>query len=260
VPLDGVSDGSAAYVFFSTGYTRVAGKDLMHRSVVTRCVDDLQNFEYLGTFSGEKFVNVSVQRGSVPTDMAGEIGLLEGTDVLWIWGSGRYRASDVYLGVLPFTDLSHAARGQAELHPRYLAGPFERRWWSPREEDAVPLFCGGSVGELSVRWQPTLGRYLLTYNGDNPRGIQLHTAPQPWGPWRQRPISLFEPGRDGGYGVFMHRKDGADFAYDAVLPPFKDRTSEWGGEYGPYQVAHLTTPTHDGALVYFAMSTWTRIR
>ena len=37
---------------------------------------------------------------------------------------------------------------------------------------------------------------------------------------------------------------------------FEPRTGEWGGEYGPYQIAHLTTPTPDGALVYFTMSTW----
>jgi len=162
----------------------------------------------------------------------------------------------VYLAVLPFSDLARAIPGRIELHPRYLAGPFERRRWSEREEDAVPLFCGGSVGELSVRWHAPLGRYLLTYNGDNPRGIQLHAAPQPWGPWRQRPLSLFDPWRDHGYGVFLHVKDGPDHAYDDVLPPFEPRTGEWGGEYGPYQIAHLTTPTPDGALIYFTMSTW----
>ena len=118
------------------------------------------------------------------------IGLRGHTDVLWIWGSGRYRSSDVYLAVTPFEML---ARGKFDL--RYFAGNRNAPAWSRFEEDATALFCSGAVGELSVRWNPHLGRWLATFNSDNPRGILLYAAPAPWGPWTRQPIGLRPGGR-----------------------------------------------------------------
>src|SRR5262249_54446457 len=100
VLLDGVSDGQSMFVFFSTDHFQVEDHDLMGRSVLTRSNDDGFTFEILYGFSSSKFINVSVERLLLEPEEAKLIGI--GTpEVLCIWGSGRYRSSDVYLAILP---------------------------------------------------------------------------------------------------------------------------------------------------------------
>jgi Domain of unknown function (DUF4185) len=270
VPLDGVSDGDAMLVFFSTDYRSVEGHDIMGRSVITRCTGDGFEFTYLGEFSRQKFVNVSIQRGRIDPQYAGQIGLPGGTDVLWVWGSGRYRASDVHLAVVPFANLRiPVVPGLPPRHIRYFAGSISDPRWSDVEDDATPLFCNGAVGELSVRWNAQLERYLATFNSDNPRGILLHSAPLAWGPWTQAPVMLFDPGwppdadpcKRAGYGNFMHvswKDHHCDHVQDYVLPSGNDGGDDvYGGEYGPYQIAHMAQRAGTGsARIFFTMSTW----
>lgn len=51
---------------------------------------------------------------------------------------------------------------------RYYAGGQSPPQWNDTEEDAVPLFGQGSVGELSVRWNSLLGAWTCLYNADWP--------------------------------------------------------------------------------------------
>ncbi len=264
VPLDGVSDGQSMFVFFSTDHVKVDGYDLMGRSVLTRCDDDGFSFAFMRELSRYKFVNVSVQRAPIDSHTAAAIGLPGSADVLWIWGSGRYRSSDVYLAVTPYDALTHG-----ELDLRYFSGSRRASAWSGSEEDATALFCNGSVGELSVRWNAQLGRWLATFNSDNPRGILLHSAPSPWGPWTQRPVMVFDPGHRSnpqdpcsgdGYGAFMHvswAENRCDHVQDDMFDPGQFRDDEYGGEYGPYQISNYAEDAGNGATrLYFAMSTW----
>ena len=254
VPLDGLSLGRSMIVFFSTDHYTAGDYDLMGRSVVARSDDHGYTFDYLYEFSREKFINVSLDQ--FPTGET--IGLPGYQETLLIWGSGRYRSSDVYLAAMPLTEIAG--------HPqkRYYAGqrnllPF----WSDREEEAVPLFCAGCVGELSVRWNQFLERWIILYNSDNPRGIIMRSAPQPWGPW-SGPIMAFDPDK-GGYGHFMHApwKVGAesDYVYDNMFRSgdgsFPWRGKDPGGEYGPYQIAPLARGENNVfTQIYFTMSTW----
>ena len=183
VPLDGVSHDGAIWVFFSTDSHPVDGQTLMGRSVLGRSDDGGANYSYIGEFSRWKFVNVSAERGTIHREAA-NTGLAVGTPVLWIFGSGRYRASDIYLGVMPLAGLS-------TLSPvLYFTG--DR--WSSSEGDAAPLFCAGDVGELSVRWNRHVSRWLALFNSGNPRGILMHSAPDPWGPWSTDPVMIFDLG------------------------------------------------------------------
>lgn len=254
VPLDGVSLGDSMLVFFSTDARNLSGTDVMGRSVMTRCDDDGFVFIYLNELSRYKFINVSVQRQTVSADVAAAIGLAGKTDLLWIWGSGRYRSSDIYLAVTPFEAL---ASGGLDL--RFFAGNRDVPAWSRSEEDATALFCNGAVGELSVRWNPFLERWLATFNSDNPRGILMHAAPSPWGPWTRSPLRIFDPA--AGYGKFMHlswsRFGRVDHVQDDMFNPGQFRDDETGGEYGPYQIASYAEAAGDGvSRIYFAMSTW----
>jgi hypothetical protein len=254
VPLEGFSDGEDMFVFFSTGHQDVSNKALMGFSVLTRCVDTraVDHLEFTPLqpiFSGDKFINVSVVQGKLDGPEADVLGFRPDTDVLWIWGSGRYRSSDIYLAAL---ELEGVQRNPLDL--RFFAG---NGAWSNREDDAIPLFCSGSVGELSVRWNPFLERYLCFFNSANPRGILMHSAPKPYGPWSRRPVMVFDAWPDKGYSHFMHAPPAPG------KPPFdhnqddmgRDRDA-WGGEYGPYQIARYATRDGDGTHIFFTMSTW----
>ena len=270
VPLDGLSVDETMFVYFSTDGYQAEGHPLMGRSILTRSTNGGLDFDLLYEFSRDKFINVSVERTTLDPHDAEQVGA--GTrDVLCIWGSGRYRSSDVYLAILPISELA-TGRGR-----RFYAGVDGAHSWSDDERDATPLFCAACVGELSARWNPYLSRFLLTFNSDNPRGIVLHAAPKPWGRWTREPVMVFDPWfrapvldpidpcLGDGYGKFMHVAwdvKRCDHLHDDMFG--SPRENEWGGEYGPYQIAHmakgfLRSTRHELIPVtqlYFVMSTW----
>lgn len=263
VPLEGLSNGGSMFVFFSTDHFQIEDRDMMGRSVLTRSDDDGFNFHLLYEFSRSKFINVSVQTLTLEAAEARRIGIAA-QDVLCIWGSGRYRSSDVYLALLPMSELS-TGRGR-----RYYSGQDGAHAWSDNEQDATPLFCSGCVGELSARWNPFLSRFLLTFNGDSPRGIVMHAAQKPWGPWTKEPCMVFDPffrapGLDpfdpclgDGYGKFLHvgwDVKQCDHVQDDMFGSMRD--NEWGAEYGPYLIANMAKGVQDKSTqLYFAMSSW----
>ncbi|HJX00794.1 MAG TPA: DUF4185 domain-containing protein, partial [Terriglobales bacterium] len=266
VPLDGFSWNDAMYVFFSTDHYNIGatdplhpnGYDVMGRSVLARSDNDGYDYVPLREFSRNKFVNVSVEIGILGNEAAVALNLSVGTEVVWVWGSGRYRSSAVYLAMF----LLKEAENLGGL--RFYAG---RRSWSWNEADAAPLFCAQDVGELSVRWNPVLQRYLALFNSANPGGILMHSAPTPWGPWSSAPVMIFDPAalqnsRDpcsgAGLGRFMHipwsvRK--CDQVQDDLFGGWRD--DEWAGVYGPYQITRFTRPVdQEAAQIFFTMSTW----
>ncbi|MCW5854341.1 MAG: DUF4185 domain-containing protein, partial [Anaerolineae bacterium] len=256
VPLDGFSHDGRMFVFFShhTRHFAIRQKpteagtidgDVMGRSVLAVSTDeghDGYTFDMLYEFSADKFINVSVEKVQ-----AADHGIPEDGEVLLVWGSGRYRGSDVYLAYLPISRLYE--RGAV----RYFAGLGlrGRPAWSRNEGDARPLFAAGCVGELSCRWNRYLGRWILMFNGDPPRGIQAYLAPRPWGPYNDVRL-VFDPA--DGYGRFMHAP-GRDGINDRMFGC--DRSNEFGGEYGPYQVTRYATGVTDRyTKIYFSLSTW----
>lgn len=257
VPLDGVSVNDRMYVFFSDGTYEVGDKVLVKRTVQTRSDDDGRTFRLCYAFSQDKFINISVERGRLDRMTAGGLKWIPNTEVLWIWGSGRYRSSDVYLAVLPLSNIETGA-GVKYFAGRSGLAPV----WSSEESDAEALFCAGCVGELSVRRNPFLNRYLALYNGDNPRGIIMRSSATPYGPWSAEPVRVFNV-RDG-YCRFMHQawdeEDGeskCDHTQDNISPSGGMRDGESGGEYGPYQITKYATGVEgQWTQIYFVMSTW----
>ena len=259
VPVDGTSWGGAMYVFFTTDAYQVDGNELMGRSVLGRSRDGGYNFENLGQFSSKKFINVSIEQSAIDAAAATMLSLPIGTQVLWLFGSGRYRASAVYLAVIPTANLDTL---QAI---RYFAGGTA---WSANEDDAVALLCEGDVGELSGRWNPFLSRWLLMFNSGNSLGILMHSAPHPWGPWSPDPVMIFDSGAlqnsadpcsGAGYGRFMHIDWNVricDRVQDDMFDPGHFRDDEWGGEYGPYQITRYAKAVPNGVQIWFTMSTW----
>jgi hypothetical protein len=284
VPLDGFSYGGLMFAFFSTDHRKFGDNELMGRSLVAVSENDGYDFLPWLNFSGNKFINVSVVHATLDAEQARGLGWPEGAEVLWVWGSGGYRASPPYLAVCHLGDLAGSVRaeqirqgngGPVELSKingergpvRFFTGTDRRVRWSANEWEAVPLFCAGDIGELSVRRNEPFNRYFFTYNTANPRGITLRHAVQPWGPW-SKGSTIFDPFWETGpgqpkigYGRFMHQPPAKnqppiDHVQDDVFLT-GPRNEEWGGEYGPYQITRYSTgKTGEFCDLYYTMSTW----
>lgn len=252
VPVEGLALHGKTFIFASTGWNgdRHCCSALAHTEGLSPDFDGLILDHLVQT---EKFVNISA--------------FVEG-DTVWLFGSGHYRQSEVYL---------------ARVHPSRIA---DRNSWQyyrgtsnghpifgPHEASAQPVAASGCVGELSVRKHAELG-YLMLYNcgrteGLAGRGIHLRRAGNPWGPWEPA-INIFDAGADKGYGYFMHQKTSFVGYDDGLAEPglhtnINDpncpgdgwREECWGGEYGPYLVPQWFTRTADGGFsIVYTLSSW----
>lgn len=241
VPVAGVSVGGKLYVYHTTDHTPVR---TMGRSVLAMSKDGGPAFTYLYDLSTRHFINVAPVRAAA-RDWPG-LPVARG-EALLLFGSGDFRRSNVRLAVQPLRDI------EKKSTLRYFAGaaPDGSPRWSAAEADSVPLFRHPCVGELSVSWNRYLRKWIMLYNGAPPRGILLRTADRPWGPWSD-PLVLFEPHRHG-YGAFMHIADGLGPS-DGLSDP--GRAHEWGGEYGPYEIAGSARGSKGRTTLYFVLSTW----
>lgn len=255
VPVEGLAINDKTYIFASTGWDENAKRHccsaLAHTEGLSPDFDDLILDHKVQT---DKFINISA--------------FIEGNTV-WIFGSGLYRQSDVYLARVGASELANRDRWQ---YYRGLQGGNPD--FGPNEESAQPVAASGCVGELSVRKHPQLG-YLMLYNcgpeGIAPRGIHLRRSDNSWGPW-DPPITIFDPdpGSDRGYGYFIHQKT-SEVGYDDGLaepglhtniddPKCRGvgwREECWGGEYGPYLVPQWFTTTPDGGYsIIYTLSSW----
>ncbi|MGH3694612.1 MAG: DUF4185 domain-containing protein [Pseudonocardiaceae bacterium] len=244
VPLDGVSWNGGMYVFFSTDFRQAGIYALMGRSILARSDNNGLDFTLLHEVSRYKFINLS----TVIVD-AREHGLPGNGPQLVLFGSGRYRSSDVYLAIKP------AARLAEPGGFLFYSGGVDEPQWSTEEEKAVPLLGEGSVGELSVRWNPLLGAWTCLYNADWPAdrasvgGIVMRWAKRPWGPWSAGDIAFSV---SDGLGRFMHLPN-----VDHTQEGFGvDRGRDLAGMYGPYQIPQYSRQTEHGVQIYFTMSTW----
>src|SRR5262249_22272834 len=244
VPLDGVSWNGGMYVFFSTDCRQAGIYALMGRSILARSDNDGADFRLLHEISRYKFINVSAEI------VDAEQHELPGAGPrLVVFGSGRYRSSDVYLAVKPATSLTEPGEFL------FYSGGINQPQWSLNEDTALPLFGEGCVGELSVRWNPLLESWISLYNADWPAdrasvgGIVMRQAKHPWGRWSEGEI-IFSV--DDGLGRFMHSPN-ADHTQEGFGV---DRSGELAGMYGPYQIPRYSRWTEHGVRIYFAMSAW----
>ncbi len=231
IPSGGISITDTMYVVFTTDHT---AEKVMGRSVVASSHDDGRTFKMLYELSRDKFINVSFWSAG---------------GWLYIYGSGEYRKSSVYLARVKPADI----RDRSKL--QYFGGtdPNTQPQWFPKEAAAVPLFQHNVVGEFSVAYLEPVKRYVMLYNSGKPRGITMRSAEAPWGPWSRGTV-VFEPWRDKGYGHFLHTPAKGKNNSDAFSDPKREDT--WGGEYGPYVMARFTSGSGGRCRIYYTMSTW----
>lgn len=264
VPLDAISHGGELYGIFSADHFR--NRVVMGRSVLARAVDPALRldparrnhpvrFRTLATLSERYFINVAAQlrpAAEVP-------GCAGDGDVALLWGTGTYRASEVRLAMLDAAALAQLAGARsrvptAKLGLRYWAGNGQ---WSTDEGAAVALFSPGAIGELSVRWVPAVGRYLLlaAAGPDDPIGpaISLRWADSPAGPWtpRLRLLDWVAGGMSPDVCARFLKSSSDDPVSDAI---FGVQSRGLGSAYAPYFFdARLDG---DELVLRYTMSTW----
>lgn len=226
VPVEGFAVGDRTYVFFDGGWDKKTGRHTHSLLAHTR-KHEFAELELDHSVASDKFLNVSVVQ--------------DGAD-LWIFGSGAYRKSAIYLARVPVRDV--AERAAWRYFPTF----------GPDEASAQPLVPAECAGELSVRRDPRSGVFFMAYNCADPRGIVLRSARAPTGPWTT-PRVIFEPGRDRGYGWFLHAKTSAVHFDDGLSE--RGRDEDWGGEYGPYLVpSWFESPAPGVTALAYTLSTW----
>lgn len=258
VPLDGFSHGGGLYLFFSSNHGhrhRVMGRSVLTRVEAPLRIDPTARrrpvrARVLAEFSSQHFINVSCQlRPAAEVPGAGTDG-----EVLLVWGTGAYRASEVRLAML-----DAAALAALDAGGRPVARYWDASGWSPAEAEAAPLFAPAAIGELSVRWVPELGRYLmLTASGpQDPIGpaITARAAAHPWGPWssRLRLLDWVATGmHDDPHTRFIRASaDGRDPVGDRV---FAGQARGTGAAYAPYYFD--LRPAGADWQLHYTLSTW----
>lgn len=256
VPHAGIRLDSGTYVVCNTGTDiNLPDPNINNYSVLTRFDETTRQFTALRTVSSRPkglFVTTSLQP--------------YGSDVA-MFGLGAYRASDVYLALVPANTF---ASGQGT---RYFAGLVNGQpTWSTSEAASVPVVVDTppngpawpnntpSIGNVSVTFAEELGLWLMTYDGgaktQSTIGVYFAYATEPWGPWSQ-PQLIFNPRRDGAMGTFIH--DPSIVPSDGLAGPtigFNDPNTTRGAAYAPYMIDRFTRVNGSTLSIYYTVSTW----
>lgn len=256
VPLDAISVAGQCYGFFTSHHFR--NGLTMGRSVLARLRDPSLpidpgvrhrpvRFTGLATLSERYFINLSAQLRP-----AADVPGVDGSgQVLLLWGTGSYRASELRLAMLPVEELPESRTDRLPL--RYWDGA----GWADTEAAAAPLFTPAALGEISVRWVPEAGRYLLlAMSGpEDPAGatITARWADSPTGPWTPR-LTLMDWVRVGRTDDVQRRFIKAHADDPVAENLFAVQSRGLGGAYAPY----FYDARRDGAdlLLRYTLSTW----
>lgn len=259
VPHAGIRLGNTTYVACNTGTDiNLPDPNINAYSVLTRFDETERRFTLLRTISSRpngRFITTSLKA--------------YGTDVV-MFGLGAYRASDIYLAIVP------AATFETGQGTRYFTGLVNGEpTWSSSESAAVPVVVDNplngpgwpnntpSVGNVSVTYSPDLDRWLMTYDGGNVSqstvGVYFAHAAEPWGPW-SKPQLIFNARRDGALGTFIHDPsivpnppgDGLNGPIIGPTDPYTTR----GAIYAPYTIERFTRVTGNKLSIYYLVSTW----
>lgn len=193
-----------------------------------------------------------------------------GTNVL-IYGAGEYRASDIYLSMVPAANI---VSGQGTVYFSGLVNGQAK--WDPYESNSVPVVQDNptngpawpndtpGVEKVSVIYSTNLNLWMMIYKGGEnvetgkhaTKGIYFSYAPQPWGPWTI-PQFIFNEFRDGGEGVFIYNAANDTGPGGPVInPDHNDGTNRAGDAEAPMLIERFTRITNSTLYIYYMMSTW----
>jgi hypothetical protein len=255
VPNSGISLTGGTYIVCNTGSdTTLSNVHAHDYSVLARFDETSKTFStgrMISRIPGGHFIINSLHEA--------------GTDVL-MFGLGEYRATDVYLAVIP------ASEFESGNGTRYFAGlSHGQPTWTDQEASAAPVVVDNplhgppwpndnpTIGNVSVSFSRDLGLWLMTYDGgrqtEATTGIYFCDAPAPWGPWSQ-PQLIFNAKRDHGFGVFIHDQNDNPPGPAGPTIGENDPNTTRGCDYAPQMIERFTRVQGDTLTIYYTMSTW----
>jgi len=244
-PIEGISLNQEMFVFFTTDLQ--PDGLVPTRTVLAKSTDDGIYFgKSLYTLSTSKFIHISCE--VIENEKINGLPTNSGKGLL-IWGSSVHRKSDIFLAHMPLNEITN--KSSVRYFAGFASSDSKKPLWKINEEEAKPLFKAECIGELSIRWNYYLDKWIMLYNCShcNTKGIVIRLADNPWGDWSS-PKIIFDP--KDGYGKFIH-SPGKDNIYDKG----RNRHSDWGSVYGPYQIPPYSTGIkYRYTKIYFTLSTW----
>ena len=252
VPTTGFSANGAMYVFVWTDHKDLFKKDAqgnelfsnaLGHAALLRSDDAGRTFRLIWDRLGDNMIYLSaivINNADVPDspDRAGQ--------GLFIFGSGKYRASNPYLAYLPLNAVETKAK---VVYFKGINPATHHAAWG-NESQAQPLFNHPCVGELSVTWNTKLRQWIMLYNCNNPNGVVAQVATDPGGPWSQQAL-LFDAATDAGTCYFMRGPTDCGPASDPFTP-----NGLPGGVYAPYVIPRYTRDGLHSTTIYYTLSTW----
>jgi hypothetical protein len=270
VPLDAITVNGAAYLFYSLDSVQLAPgppayQSFGHTDVVKSADEALVNFTHLYQFSSQHFLNVSIAQ--VP---GATLGLPDVGDALAVWGTGIYHSSEPYLAVL---SLSSIETGQATKYFGGMNG--DAPIWVTDESAAAPLFQDPTLAELSVRFNPYLNVWMMTYTSVLVHGVCLRMSATPWGQW-STPLRLQHewwtpPDVANKPSNYVHAPNNLpglirqDWMYDQSMQVPDGSANVGGIPYSPAVIEPLIqgqpftaaqAPAGASTTIFYTMSTW----
>jgi len=159
-PIEGFSIGHDMYVFFATDMDHTK-RILPTRTVLTKSTDGGYKFgNSLYTLSTDRFIHVSVQ--IVDNEKIDGLPKSIGKGLL-LWGIGKYRESDVYLAFMPLNEITN--RSSISFFTGFEKDS-NKPSWNSDESLVKSLFSANCVGEISIRWNYYLEKWIMLYNCD----------------------------------------------------------------------------------------------
>lgn len=162
-------------------------------------------------------------------------------DHVYVYGSGEYRASPIQLA-------------RKKLAALDTPGGFERfdaatkTWKGPREA-TTPIVTVAATGELSVRFYPSIGRYMMMAQEGTPTRNQIvaRFSAAPEGPWSAGVVvaDMSDAGWRGKYCCAGNACNGEQLFH-----------CDRAGFYGTYLLPEVQKNASGSFVTTFLMSTW----
>lgn len=235
VPSGAFSANGAIYVFYTTVNAQIQMKGSYLAKWRAPSPDAQPNLDILYHVD-QRFDTNGEMRG----DFINNATLVVG-DYVYVYGTGEYRASPIQLA-------------RKKLSALDTEGGFERfdaatKTWRSSREATTPIVSVAATGELSVRFYPSIGRYMMMAQEGRPAQNQIvaRFASAPEGPWSEGVVvaDMGDPGLRGRYCC-----TGAACVGEQLF--HCDRA----GFYGTYLLPEVQKNANGSFTTSFLMSTW----
>jgi uncharacterized protein (TIGR03437 family) len=290
VPNGGIFLNGTTYLSYKTGHTTDNagnGTDANDYAVLGTFNETTQQFTSGRTTSslpGGHFVTAAFYEA--PAGILGTPAPVVPEPDVVMFGLGLYRASNIYLSVIPASEFASGVDSGGNSATRYFSGMSNGQpAWSSSESASVPIVtdldpANPTIGNLSAFFSQQLGLWLMTFDGGRGSGADAGTyftyAPQPWGPW-STPQLIFDGCRDKGFGTFIFyyyakasgntcpsampagvtsAPNSAGPAGPTISMTNNDPQTTRGGGYAPQMVQRFTEISGNTLMIFYTLSTW----